>query len=149
MIFAPFPFVWFVRLSVFSWIVSQLVRRNTIHESTRMKKTVAKSSSESDFLADWKWMILLAVASLSANVYPASFLSFPAADFSRHSREQYSDNLEPGPIARSAGIQVPQATQRTSLFSVLIDPLRRAVELDALESTGPRIRLNTFRTIAI
>jgi hypothetical protein len=31
--------------------------------------------------------------------------------------------FEPAPIARWAGIQVPHATHRTSLFSVLIDPL--------------------------
>lgn len=53
--------------------------------------------------------------------YPAIRRDSPEAPFSRHSREQYSEDLEPGPTARSAGIHVPQLTQRTSLFSVLMD----------------------------
>ena len=31
---------------------------------------------------------------------------------------------DPAPIARSAGIQVPQETQRTSLFSILVERAR-------------------------
>lgn len=46
--------------------------------------------------------------------YPASLRSLLVADFSKHSREQYSDSFDLGPMARSAGIHVPQATQRTS-----------------------------------
>ena len=50
--------------------------------------------------------------------YPASFVSWAAAEFSRHSREQYSESFEPDPIARVAGIHVPHAAQRTSLRCV-------------------------------
>ena len=80
---------------------------------------------------------------------PASFRSLPVADFSRHSREQYSDSFEPGPIARSAGIHVPQATQRTSLFSVLTEPLRCGVAFALGDSRVPRSRPRTFFTIAM
>lgn len=79
-----------------------------------------------------------------ARPQPARFLLFPVAAFSRHSREQYSDILEPAPIARWAGIHVPQATQRTSLFSVLIDPPRGVGEEFA--SRVPLRAEETFRS---
>ena len=95
-------------------------------------------------MANWK----LAIGNFVRPVQPASFRSLPVADFSKHSREQYSDNFEPGPMARSAGIHVPHATQRTSLFSVLTEPLRR-LTLAFGESRVPRSRRKTFFTIAM
>lgn len=53
------------------------------------------------------------------------------------------------PIARSAGIQVPQATHRTSLFSVLIDPLREVEDCGALAFDKPFKTLDTFRKKAM
>ncbi len=50
----------------------------------------------------------------------AIFLSLPLVGFSMHSREQYTDDPAPAPIARSAGIQVPQLTQRTSFPSTFV-----------------------------
>jgi hypothetical protein len=75
-------------------------------------------------------------------VQPASFLLGPVAAFSRHSREQYSDMRDPAPIARSAGIQVPQETQRTSLFSILVDRAREPE--DESFSSVPLRADNTF-----
>ena len=86
-------------------------------------------------------------AQILSPIYPASFLSFPVADFSRHSREQYSDNFEPAPIARSAGIQVPHATQRTSLFSDFIAPLRWLAFAAGVST--PRKKLRTFLMMEI
>jgi len=46
-----------------------------------------------------------------------------------HSREQYTDS-PPDPIARSAGIQVPQFTQRTNFLSVFaVEPLNASFGL--------------------
>lgn len=75
-------------------------------------------------------------------VQPASFLFRPVAAFSRHSREQYSDMRDLAPIARSAGIQVPQETQRTSLFSILVDRAREPE--DESFSNVPLRADNTF-----
>lgn len=73
---------------------------------------------------------------------PASFLFWPVAAFSKHSREQYSDIRDPAPIARSAGIQVPHETQRTSLFSILVE--REREPGDESFSSVPLRADNTF-----
>ena len=75
---------------------------------------------------------------------PATFLFGPVDVPSKHSREQYSDILDPPPIARSAGIHVSQATHRTSLFSVLVDPLR-GIEVDG--ELASKVLLTTRDTL--
>jgi hypothetical protein len=101
-----------------------------------------RASLKPALLANWQ-------SAIGNHYYPASFRSLPVADFSKHSREQYSESFDPGPIARSAGIHVPQATQRTSLFSVLTEPLRRGLGVAFGESRVPRKMPNTFFTIAM
>jgi hypothetical protein len=75
------------------------------------------------------------LSKIVSSIQTAIFLPVPFDGFSRHSREQYTDDPERAPIARSDGIQIPQLTQRTSFLSAfVVEPLNGSPAFGAVSA---------------